>query len=400
MRARAWLIFTMAVRIATKRSTLNLHKEHKIAIGFVALVLGGYFGYQGFATYQVDRTDFQKLQPGRVSILGINAGAGYRIIVANQVAQLLQSSNENFDAAFDFNSEGEGDTQGTKKRVPLKELLETLQGNEEALGKFITSMNDDLKRAEMPSSEVLWTASDVRKAIAGDLTLKTKLEQDLNCHLDGTPLDQIRMKSINNGVVLVCRVPVTVSVAGVQRQMVGEVKIPYRPKFIIEVQKRYEKAFEISPEIVKGNYLDVAKYLKENPKSREDVTRSLQDWINEDNLVARFGVDPGRVLKNAFVALNESFIEGASFTERNGTEGKKLYDIEVSLNDEGRRRLWQYSRKHQGSQLLFIVDGIAIAAPRIRHELPQSTINITQIPDRSLVEDAVDLINSHRKSGS
>ncbi len=378
---------------------MKLHKEHKIAIGFVALVLGGYFGYQGYATYQVDRVEFPKIQPGRVSIVGIKAGAGYRIIVSNQVAQLLQSTGENFEAA-EIGSESESQGDGSKKRVPLRELLQSLQGDEKALGKFVTSMNDDLKRADMPSTEVLWKAADVQKALDGDAALRLKLEQDLNVRLDGTPLDQIRMKSITHGIVLVCQVPVTVAVAGVQREMFGEIKIPFKPKFVEAVQKRYEKEFNVTPEMVKGNYLEVAREILDKPSSRENIAGNLADWIDNTTLKARFAVDPTRVLSNAFVALNDTFVEGASFTERNGGEGKKLYDIEVRLTDEGRRRLWQYSRKHVGAQLLFIVDGVAIAAPRIRHELAQSTISITQIPDRSLVEEAVELINTLRKSGS
>lgn len=379
---------------------MKLHKEHKIAIGFVALVAGGYFGYQGYAAYQVDRAEFAKIQPGRASIVGISAGAGYRIIVANQVAQLLQSSGENFESAFDYTAENDSEGSGNKKRVPLRELLQTLQGNEEALGKFITSMNDDLKRMEMPTSEVLWSAEDIQKALDGDAILRTKLESDLNVRLDGTPLDQIRMKSLRNGIVMVCKVPVTVAVAGEPREMVGTIKIPYRPNFIIEVEKRFEKEFEVTPEKVKGNYLALATELQDNPAAKENVANSLRDWINRDNLVARYAADPSRILGNADIVLNETFIEGASFMERDAPEGKKLYDIEIKLTDEGRRRLWKYSRKKMGSQLLFIVDGIAIAAPRIRHELAQSTIHITQIPDRSLVEDAVEMINSLRKSGS
>jgi preprotein translocase subunit SecD len=72
----------------------------------------------------------------------------------------------------------------------------------------------------------------------------------------------------------------------------------------------------------------------------------------------------------------------------------------VSLTDPGRRRIWQFSRRNPGAQLLFIVDGNAIAAPRIRHELSSSSIAITQIPDRGLVEDAVEQINTLRKPSS
>lgn len=386
----------MATRAATASKTLRLHREHKIAIGFVAIAAAAYFGYQAFAAYQVDRIVFPQLKPGRMSIVGITTGAGYRIIVSNQVAQLVQTQREEF--AENYNYDAADDSDANKKRVPLRELLETLQGDEKALGEFVTSMNNDLKRAEMPPLEVLWDAADVKKAIEGDPVLKPKLEADLNVRLDGSPLDKIRPQSLQNGIVIVCRVPVKVSVEGSPRTMLGEVKIPFKPRFVVEVETRYEKEFEVRPETIKGHYLDVAREIQDKPGSRQNVGAVLLDLIGPKSLESEYALDPERILSNSFIALNDSFVESASFREIGGAEGKKLYNIDIELNDEGRRRLWQYSRRHQGSQLLFIVDGIAIAAPRIRHELAQSTISITQIPDRSLVEDAVDIINESRKN--
>lgn len=357
---------------------------------------GAYFGYQAFASYQVDRIAFPKLKPGKMSIVGIDTGAGYRIIVANQVAQLVQTPRQEF--AENFNYDSVDDTDPNKKRVPLKELLQSLQGDEVALGKFVTSMNLDLKRVDMPALEVLWSAEQIKKALAGDPALKLKLEQDLNVHVDGSPLDQIRPRALQNGIVVVCHVPIKVSVAGELREMRGEVKIPFKPKFVERVEKLYEKEFNVTPEIIKGNYLAVAQELADRPQEKQNVAAALEDLIDPAQLAAQYSVDPERVLTNAFIVLNESFLEDVSYREVDGAEGKKLYTIDMELTDEGRKRLWQYSRRHQNAQLLFIVDGIAIAAPRIRHELAQSTISITQIPDKGLVEDSIDIINSARKS--
>ena len=74
--------------------------------------------------------------------------------------------------------------------------------------------------------------------------------------------------------------------------------------------------------------------------------------------------------------------------------GKPLYDLVLDLNDEGRDRLWKYSRNKVGTQLLLIVDGVAIAAPRVRHELAQKTVTITQMPDKALIQDAIDDIRT------
>jgi hypothetical protein len=76
-----------------------------------------------------------------------------------------------------------------------------------------------------------------------------------------------------------------------------------------------------------------------------------------------------------------------------------MHDLTVKLTPEGRDRLWQYSRGRVNSQLLLIVNGIAIAAPRIQHELAQGELTITQMPDEVLVRDAVEIINENNRKG-
>jgi hypothetical protein len=67
-------------------------------------------------------------------------------------------------------------------------------------------------------------------------------------------------------------------------------------------------------------------------------------------------------------------------------------------SDEGRKRLWKYSINEVGSQILLLVDGIAIAAPRIQHPLTQSQLSIKGLPDEVLVSDAADAMNKSRRS--
>ena len=383
--------------IAVPRKNLKLRKEHKIAIGFTVLALGSYFGYQGVATYMVDRVVFPEIKPGRVSIIGINAGKGYRIIVANQVAQLITNPNEEFGSeniSYDDND----DTGGNKKRVPLREMLKTLEGDEVALGKLITDMNDDLKKADMPTVEVPWTPEKIEKAIGGDATLKAQLEKDLNVHLDGTPLAEIRPQSLQNGIVLICKVPIDVKVAGVTKTMNGEIKIPYVPRFVRDVVKLYQDDFNPSRAVIAGNYGLTAQALAEKPSDREDVAKSLRTRIDPKSLNSLYADAPSRILANANVVLNESLIEDCSYKAVAGPNGKKLYTIVMNMTDEGRKRLWQFSCRNKGTQLLVVVDGVAIAAPRIRSELAQSEISITQLPDEGLVQDTVELINSLGKN--
>ncbi len=374
---------------------MKLHREHKIAIGFVALFAGAYFGYQAYAAYAIDRVQFAPLKPSRVNIIGVDTSAGYRIIVANQVAQLVQGGTDEFGAP-DFSETDSNSNQ--KRRVPLREMLRALQGDEEALGKFVTGMSEELRKAEMPTVEIVWKAEDIAKALDGDSTLATKLEQDLNMRLDGSPLDQIRMRSVQNGIVILNRVPITFQVEGQERTLNSEVKLPYRPRFIEDLEKRYQERFQQTAQQVMGYYLELADEQAANPGSKEDVAKSLRNRIDPKLLESRFVPDALRVLKNSTVLLNDTFMKKASFSEQPGPEGKPVYDLAIDVSEEGRQRLWQFSRKHQGVQLLLVVDGIAIAAPRVRGELTLPQVTIKQVPDRGLVEDAVELINSLRNN--
>jgi hypothetical protein len=74
------------------------------------------------------------------------------------------------------------------------------------------------------------------------------------------------------------------------------------------------------------------------------------------------------------------------------------YDLTVDFNDEGRRRLWQYSKKRVGTQVLLTADGIPITQARILHELAQSELTIKQMQDYNLVKDATDRINGTTKT--
>lgn len=374
---------------------MKLHREHKIAIGFVALFAGAYFGYQAYAAYAIDRVQFAPLKPSRINILGVDTSAGYRIIVANQVAQLVKGSTDEFGRP-DFNETDSDSNQ--KRRVPLREMLQAMQGDEVALGKFVTGMSEDLRKAEMPTVEIVWTAEDIAKALDGDAQLASKLQEDLNMQLDGSPLDQIRMRSVRNGIVISSRVPITFNVEGKERTLFAEIRMPYRPRFIVDLEKRYQERFDQTAEKVKGYYLELAAEQEETAAAKEDIAQSLRSRIDIAALERRFVPDALNVLKSSTVLLNETFINRASFSEQPGPEGKPVYDIAIDVNEEGRQRLWQFSRKHQGVQLLLVVDGIAIAAPRVRGELTLPQVTIKQVPDRSLVEDAVELINSLRNN--
>lgn len=372
---------------------MKLRSSTKIFIGFAALLGGGYFAYQAITYQMIMTTNFQPIKPGNVNIVGLDAGAGYRIVVANQIAQLVQSSG-GFGSSE--TSEG-GATEGAiKKRLPIKELLQTLQGNTEALGKLIMSLNDIREDDTWPTIRVVWRAEDLKKAIAGDPKLHAKLVSDLNIELDGKPLATLRPSSLENGIMVDSPVAVKVNVSGKLVSMVGRVQEPYKPRLMKAIEKALSDK-NVTNTMMMGYYAEYAEKDFKSASQRENVANTLLDIISDKKARERAEA-PERVLRNANVVVNESFISKAGYETYDTNDGKKAFNLNVELNDEGRKRLWKFSKTRVGSQLLLVANGVAIAAPKIQHELAQGDLTITQMHDEVLVRDAVDMINDKSDS--
>ena len=371
---------------------MKIRSSTKIGIGAVVVLVGGYYGWQLYAGMTIDRMKFAPVKPSRVNIVGIAADSGYRIRIANQTAQLIQGGPEEFGPG---NSGPESADEGTeKKRVPMKEMLAAMAGDTKALGQFIAIMNEMQETAEWPSERIVWMEDDIRKAIAGDPVLKPKLEHDINVQLDGAPLKKISMTAYENGIIVETLVPCKVQVGAEVVEMKGAIQIPYRPRMSKAIEKELqEKSYDT--QTVGAYYALEAQKIADQPNLKEDVVKSLERLI-DPKTNAELARPAQQVLKSATVVVTDEFITSSS--NRSYTAGRdELNDLTIELTDEGRQRLWQYSRKRVGSQLLLIVDGVAIAAPRIGHELAQGELQITQMPDRILVEDVVNAIN--KKTG-
>lgn len=371
---------------------MKIRSSAKIAIGFIVLFLAAYFGCSAYTSMTVMRIEFPPIKPDNVNIVGIEAGKGYRILVANQAAQLIQGGVETFDPSH---SGPENEDVTSKKRVPMREMLQAMQGNEEALGQFISIMNDLQESEDWPTERIEWKDEDLRKAIAGDAKLKAKLEKDINMHLDGTPLGQVSMTAMENGIIVETKVPCKVQVGNAVKELKGSIRIPYRPRLVKAVELRLKnKAYE--DQTVANYYADEGQRVLSGEVAKEDIGKSILDLLDGSHN-AEYAGHAERVLQSAKVVCTSALIKHASFTSYEAG-GQHLNDLTIELTDEGRKRLWQYSHNKVGSQLLLIVNGVAIAAPRIRHELAQGELVITQMPDKISVQDAVDAING--KSGN
>lgn len=367
----------------------------KIAIGFAAVALAIFYGPRLYSDWRVGQIQLHEIEPGAVNIVGVDLGKGFRIVVANQMAQLRQVS------AADSMKQGSGGVGGDeqdsdqatrKSRIPMREMMRSLQGNEEALSRFTMVLND-FHEDSLPPERIYWTAEDLKRALSGDVALKTKLVNDLNINLDGSPLPEIRVKSLEDGIVMKLPVPVKVNVAGVQKTLTATVLIPYKPKLLLRVESSVEKKSNLTNEIILGYYLEECKKVEANPALRENVVGALREYLDPKSL-AQMAEPAERVLSSATIVINESMITKASYNSYSSTNGK-LQDLSIELTGEGSDRLWKYSKGRVGTQLLLVADGIPIAAPRIQHELSQRSLDITQLPDEVLVREATDLINKH-----
>lgn len=371
---------------------MKIRSSTKIFLGFTAVVVGGYFGWQLYAGYSVDGIKFNPVQPSKVNIVGIAADSGYRVLVANHAAQLIRGGTENFGPSSSGN-ESAGDAT-EKKRVPIKEMLQALQGDEKALGQVIAVMNEMQETAEWPSERIIWKEAEIKKALAGDPALKAKLEKDINVSLDGQPLKQISMTAHENGIMIEALIPCKVQVGAETKTLIGPILVPYRSQISKSIERQLkEKAYDLNT--IAGYYALENQKLADGTGKPEDVRANISRII-DPAANAELARPAQQVLQSATVVVTDALIDKAS-SKNYESRGENLNDLTIELTDEGRKRLWQYSRRRVGSQLLLIVDGVAIAAPKIRHELAQGELQITQMPDKVLVQDAVNAINT--KSG-
>jgi len=370
---------------------MKVRSSTKIAIGFVIIAGGTIYGYQFAMRQAIMSQNFTPLVPGRVNIVGINTGAGYKILVANQMAQLVQAS----DSFHGVETDSGGATEGAiKKRVPIKEMLEVLQGNEKALGPFIMKVNDRDENDSWPPTRVVWPAERLLKAINGDKAEEAKLVHDLNINLDGTPLAVLDRDSMENGIIIDYPVAVTVDSGGKKRKLIGRVQEPFKADLLTTIERKLTDQ-RVNNDMIAGYYAEESQAVLDGKSRRQDIRKAIMARLAPTN-AQELATAPEKVLKSAEVVVNENQIDSASYRNYDTTNGK-MNDLTVEMTDEGRKRLWKFSEDRVGTQLMLIVNGIPIAAPRISHELAQGEITITQMGDETLVKEAVDALNQKKK---
>lgn len=373
----------------------KLNASIKIAIGF-ALILGLVYGTNRiYTSWRIGRIHYPNVVPGRVNLVAVQPGVGYRIIVANQVAQLAEVEGANFGA--NEMSEDSGEIQNPR-RIHLREMLGALQGNVTDLSKLVTSINELEKIYETegkPVNPIVWTAEDLAKAIEGNQELRAKLERDINVRLDGSPISQITRKALFDGIMIDSPVSVKVQVGDQVQVLEARIQEVYRPRLMRDLYEVLKTKPDLEDETIRGYYEIEAKKLEQDASLKEDVSRSLSARI-EPSRLQEFAVKPEHLLMNAKVILTDAQLMGAHY--RNYVaNGEKLNDLDIELTGEGQERLWKYSYGKEGFQLLLIVDGVAVAAPKIRHTLNSRVVSILQVPEEKLVQRTADIISQLKK---
>ncbi|MFY9233208.1 MAG: hypothetical protein WAO58_01990 [Fimbriimonadaceae bacterium] len=375
------------------RTRYRILPSTRIAIGFIGISAGAYFAWNWFGS-RASSERFEPIEPGRITLLGLRAGGPYKIVVQNRIAilQIVDEDDSQFGKPEEEseNLERSENVQG-KRRVPIRELLGTLQGDEKALSRFVTIMND-VQDVDMPSVLVYWEADDIKKALDGDKVLRTKLEDAIGMDLDGRPLGKLKVGSLLNGIVIKVPVKVDVPVGGQIRTMTGYVDKPFRSQFSREIERFLQEKGMRGDDRAALRAAIVQKAADIGKGRGEDISGALRRIIDE-NAAQGYAAPVKKVLGRAFVVLNDKFMEGADLTGYDSSDGKKYFTLRLQLSDEGTRRLWKYSREHIGNQLLLVKDGVAIAAPMIKHELRDGNVDVTQLQEETLAQETADLLN-------
>jgi preprotein translocase subunit SecD len=208
--------------------------------------------------------------------------------------------------------------------------------------------------------------------------------------LDGKPLASVRPSALYNGILVNFPVTVTVASPTGPRDVVGRMELPYRPRLLKAVESRLADK-NADTATIAGYYAEEARKEIEDPAAREKVRESLTRIYSKSN-VDELRKTPERVLRGASVLINEQQIVKADSEEVDLGEQKR-YDINLQLTDEGRKRLHKYSMDKVGTYVMLIVDGVAVAAPKISHQLTQDELTISGSQDKVLVREAVDAMN-------
>ncbi|HLK15027.1 MAG TPA: hypothetical protein VKT78_09490 [Fimbriimonadaceae bacterium] len=370
-------------------------------MGFAIVAAVGYFGWTYGAGAYILSQHFGALEPRQFCLVGLKTGHGFTIQVSNRVAHLVESKDVDFQNSGNDKEEETESEGASKKKLPIKEMMDSLRGDEAALSKFVGAVGDLNPKEEWPPRAPVWSAEDIKKVLAGDPELTKKLVPELNVDLDGKPLSELHISALENGIIVETPVPVHVQVGAQQRLLQARVKRWYQPDVMVATNARFSQRFDVTNK-EKAAYYKEAVDDQQAKGKLENVRQKLERLVDPSGLMDA-AAKAELILSSAFVVVTDEQIDHASFRPSEvGTQGlgkdtaASMWDLDLHVTNEGRLRLWQYSKLHPHDQLLLVSNGVAIAAPRIRHELVDSNLTIVQMPDKGLLVEAVDSLQKNK----
>ncbi|MER3462138.1 MAG: hypothetical protein C4342_03810 [Armatimonadota bacterium] len=194
------------------------------------------------------------------------------------------------------------------------------------------------------------------------------------------------------------RVPVKVlDQRGKAREVEGIVRVNYRTRLAQEIlnNRVVRDSFNPTEAALYGVVQEVWRTLRKSPQDvRGDLERLLDDVTKE-----RYAHPVESLLARTTILATEREITDASLKEYDDpTRDRSLFSLRLTLTDEARYRLWKYTRGKGRLQLLFAVDGIAVAAPIVQHEMKYSVAEILNVSDEVDARKAVQVIKDlHEK---
>lgn len=368
--------------------TFKLNPSLKLALLVGGLMGGAFLGYEAYVRTTVDAKVFAPLEPDEVTLLAVDRKSGYRVIVANQMAQLAMPQSGQTGDEYDETTEADA---SNLKRLPIREYVSALKGDSAGMSVLTERMNNLDAQDRLPTTKVIWSRADIRRALGGDTFLANKLRKDLNVELDGTPLEGFRLDAIENGIVVPVPFKVTFTTGGSTRTVTGELQEGFVSNFANAVQARYSGEPDVTAQKIAAYYTEEARNILNGKNKKQDVRQALESLIADDSHQS-WAKGPASLLTATNVLLNSKLLSGVTTDVEKLDSGKEFLNIHLQLTPEGRTRLWQFSRRNENFQLLLIVNGIAIAAPVVREELSGSTVTISHVPNEDFIRETIPTI--------
>lgn len=367
---------------------MKVSAPYKILAGFLVLIGAVTGGRYLYAEWSLKDVHYPPLAPEEVNIIGVDTSKGYHIVVSNRIAQLALGNRGEFGPDSDRSESSE---TAAKRRIPIREMLDSIRGDEKALSQFVMKLAE-VDQDEFSPVAVRWPAEELQKALDGDKALASKLERDLNIRLDGTPLDVASEAALEGGILIEIPVPIHIQ-EGPNRpaaKLTARVLEPFKTRFAERVRKHYQDKTPTS-QMIAGYYREEAQKVLSGTEVREDVAGALRSRLASDHSAIYAGI-PTEILNSIEVIVTSKLMTDAKVTRVGTGDERPTYNLNIDLNEEGRNRLWQFSRGHVGRQLLVVWRGVAVAAPYIEHELSDPRVTITKMEDETIANRTAETI--------